>query len=117
MSEQTRLNPDQAAAQLRIPCIRLWLLRILEVMPRYSGNDEFMRTALAYAGLPVARAELLEQLRFLAERKLVTLDHRVEFNIWVVALTGSGQDVALGLVEAERIERPQAQTSEVGRDE
>lgn len=111
MSEQARLNPEQAAAQLRIPCIRLWLLRVLEVMPRYSGNDEFMRTALAYIGLPIARAELLEQLKFLAERKLVTLDHRAEFNIWVVALTGSGQDVALGLAEAEGIAQPQAQNS------
>ncbi|GAB2493096.1 hypothetical protein GCM10027084_02180 [Pseudoxanthomonas sangjuensis] len=68
-----------------------------------------MHVGLAYVGLPLAQADLLGHLNFLADKGLIRLDYRDEFKVWVIDLTRTGREVVRGLVEVEGIERPQGE--------
>jgi len=93
--------------EIRIHSARLWVLRLLEAMPGRRGNDDFMHSGLDRIGLPLAHAELVTQLHFLAEKGLIQLDYVDDFTfkVWAIELTRTGQEVVAGLVEVDGIER------------
>ncbi len=110
MIDQSNLSAEEIAAKARVGCIRLWILRLLKASPGHCGNDEFMHTGLSYAGLPLAHAEMLAHLHFLADNGLVRLRYLDDFpfKVWTIELTRAGQEVVQGLTRIDGIELPRA---------
>jgi DNA-binding transcriptional ArsR family regulator len=83
---------------------RLVILRILEKAPGSEANHYLLREALDSMGHNVSRDVVMTELSWLAEQGLVTLEDLGSMK--VAALTGRGQDVALGRAVVPGVKKP-----------
>ncbi len=84
--------------------IRLVILRALEEDAGYSLNESVLHSILAMFGHKVSRDRVRTELSWLAEQKLVTVEHVASVD--VASLTGRGADVAAGRTIVPGVKRP-----------
>lgn len=76
---------------------RLVMLRLLSEQRGYTLNSSNLHAGLEYLAIRCTRAEVLADLRFLADNGLVTLEPMADIEgLYGVTLTRAGRDVATG---------------------
>jgi len=84
---------------------RLAILRLLSEQQGYSLNDSVLHDALEQLGHSVPRAIVRDDMNWLAERDLVSIE-TVAGRVAVATLTERGADVAAGRTRVEGVKRP-----------
>ncbi|MBT0666347.1 ArsR family transcriptional regulator [Geobacter pelophilus] len=84
--------------------IRLVILRTLAETNGYSCNESIIHAILAKFGHKVSRDQVKNQLAWLEEQGLVTLETVVD--IYVATITGRGVDIADGSATVPGVKRP-----------
>ncbi|MBZ0253988.1 MAG: ArsR family transcriptional regulator [Candidatus Methylomirabilis sp.] len=85
---------------------RISILKFLAEAPTRSANDSIVADALETFGLSVPRAQVRDELQWLAREGLVTT--RTVANYIVATLTEAGEDVARGRKFVRGVKRPSA---------
>lgn len=76
---------------------RLVMLRLLSEQPGYKLNSSNLHAGLDYLSIQCTRADVLADLRFLADNGLVRLNPLADIEgLYGVELTRAGRDVAQG---------------------
>lgn len=76
---------------------RLVMLRLLSEQRGYTLNSSNLHAGLDYLSINCTRADVLADLRFLADNGLVTLDPLSDIEgLYGVTLTRAGREVATG---------------------
>lgn len=83
---------------------RYVLLRLLSAFPDWRGNDDILQMSLIDAGYEAGHEDVIEDMRWLAERELVTVQEVGPF--LVATLTRSGGDAVHGRKRVEGLRRP-----------
>lgn len=81
------------------------ILAILLNAGEYALNEGALEDALEAVGYPVSHATLRTTAGWLEEQGLVRIANR-ERNLWIVALTKTGEDVARGRSIVDGVKRP-----------
>lgn len=85
---------------------RIAILRFLDGAPTRSANDSIVADALETFAVAISRAQVREELEWLAREGLVTT--RTVANYVVATLTEAGEDVARGRRLVRGVKRPSA---------
>lgn len=85
--------------------IRLVILRLLNETPARRGNSSTLRTALGAWGFDLTRVEVKEQLRWLEEHELVSIEAIADESVLLASLTERGIDLALGRGAVQGVKR------------
>ena len=99
-----RANAIDELEQVRSAYRALFALQTLHHTPEYRANSEVLYSYLIKIGVGGARQDMQADLRFLEEGGLVRfkyVDHH-----FVVELTASGEDVALGRCVVDGVSPP-----------
>lgn len=83
---------------------RLVLLRLLAEGPGYSLNSSNLHAGLEYLRIHVTRADLLDDLRWLAAQGLVRMEPIID-GVYGCELTAAGADVVAGIEHVPGIAR------------
>jgi hypothetical protein len=73
---------------------RLALLQVLEAEPGYAENEAVLQVALEAVGYGISSSKLRDELTWLAERRLITVE--IIGALMMAKLTRRGDDVAQG---------------------
>lgn len=85
---------------------RLAILRFLAEDSDYSLNDSVLQTALGHVGHGVSRDVLRNDLAWLSEQGLATVEQVMGGKVAVARLTDRGADVAAGRAVVPGVKRP-----------
>lgn len=95
------MNYNQKMTEFR----RLAILEILSNCPAYTTNEYDIKAQLKILGQATATDILRADLHWLAEQGLIY--HNQPIDLWVVTLTGKGDDVGQGLATIPGVARPE----------
>lgn len=84
---------------------RLAVLRLLDEARRRTADESLLRHLLRAWGHATGRAPLRDDLAWLRDRDLVTVED--VGGVWLATLAGRGVDVAHGDEEVEGVARPE----------
>lgn len=87
------------------PNQRLIILQVLEGDNDYSQNNGILQKVLRKFGHGVSLEKTDQEIVWLEERKLVTVE-KLDVDLSIVKLTRKGLDVARGLEIIDGVERP-----------
>lgn len=83
---------------------RLFILRLLAELNEYRANSGSLFLGLQSSGYSLTRLEVKQELNWLAEQLLVTLE--LVDSVFIAELTERGQDVARGAIQWPGVARP-----------
>lgn len=86
---------------------RLVILRLLSEQPEYQLNSSNVHAGLQHLGVHATRADLLQDLRWMAGEGLLNLESLADIeNLYTCTVTHAGWEVARGMESVTGVSRP-----------